>query len=110
MKKLITGLLVIGSLAFPCFATADVNVYSYRQAYLIDPVFDAFSEQTGIKVNTIFAKKGLIERLRREGRNSPADLLVTTDSGPLDLAMTGGLTQAVESDLLNEYCYTKKGQ
>lgn len=101
MKNLVARLLVTGTLALPAFVAADVNVYSYRQAYLIDPVFEAFTEETGIKVNTIFAKKGLIERLRREGRNSPADLLLTTDSGPLNLAMSGGLTRSVESELLN---------
>lgn len=101
MKTLLTSLLVTAAIGLPGLVAADVNVYSYRQAYLVDPVFDAFTEETGIKVNTIFAKKGLIERLRREGRNSPADLLLTTDSGPLDLAMTGDLTQAVESELLN---------
>ncbi len=101
MKNFVTPLLVTAALALPGIVTADVNVYSYRQAFLVDPVFDAFTEETGIKVNTIFAKKGLIERLRREGRNSPADLLLTTDSGPLNLAMSGNLTQAVDSELLN---------
>ena len=78
-----------------------MNVYSYRQPFLIEPIFDAFTEKTGIKVNTVFAKKGLVERLQNEGRNSPADLLITTDSGPLYQAVDQGLTQAVESELLS---------
>ena len=41
--------------------TAEVNVYSYRQPYLIDPLFNKFTEETGIKVNVIFAEKGLID-------------------------------------------------
>ncbi|MCB1743291.1 MAG: iron ABC transporter substrate-binding protein, partial [Gammaproteobacteria bacterium] len=46
---------------------AEVNVYSYRQPFLIKPMFDAFTRQTGIAVNVVFADKGLVERLRREG-------------------------------------------
>src|SRR5262249_57222236 len=42
----------------------EVNVYSYRQPYLIDPLFKEFTDETGIKVNVIFAEKGLIERIR----------------------------------------------
>jgi len=89
------------ALLFPLLCGADVNVYSYRQPFLIEPIFDAFTEETGIKVNTVFAKKGLVERLKNEGRNSPADLLITTDSGPLYQAVDQGLTQTVESELLN---------
>ena len=61
----------------------EVNVYSYRQPYLIDPLFKDFTAKTGIKVNVIFAEKGLIERIAAEGRNSPADVLLTVDVGNL---------------------------
>ena len=88
-------------LALSFEAVADVNVYSYRQSFLIEPIFAAFTEETGIKVNTVFAKKGLVERLQNEGGNSPADLLLTTDSGPLYRAVDLGLTQAVDSDILS---------
>ena len=48
----------------PLFASAgEVNVYSYRKPKLIDPMFEVFTEQTGIKVNSVFAKKGMLERL-----------------------------------------------
>jgi len=57
----------------------EVNVYSYRQPYLIDPLLKKFTEDTQIKVNVIFAEKGLIEPIAAEGRNSPADLLLTVD-------------------------------
>lgn len=101
MQKLLSMLTVASLTLLPGLSKADVNVYTYRQASLIKPVFEAFTKETGIAVNTIFAKKGLIERLRREGRNSPADLLVTTDSGPLYEAVSSGLTQALQSDTLN---------
>ncbi len=61
----------------------EVNVYSYRQPDLIEPLMKEFTEETGIKVNVIFAEKGLIERIQAEGRKSPADLLLTVDIGNL---------------------------
>ena len=58
---------------------AEVNVYSYRQPFLVEPLFNVFTEKTGVKVNVVFAKKGMAERLAREGEHSPADILLTTD-------------------------------
>lgn len=78
----------------------EVNVYSYRQPFLIQPMFDAFTRDTGVKVNVVFAKKGLVERLEQEGRNSPADLIFTVDIGRLSDAQNAGVTQAVETDVL----------
>ena len=77
-----------------------VNVYSYRQPFLIKPMFDVFTRQSGIKVNTVFAKKGLLERLQNEGSNSPADLIFTVDVGRLSGALEIGVTQAVDSKTL----------
>lgn len=79
----------------------EVNVYSYRQAFLIDPIFDAFTEETGIKVRSVFAKKGLVERLQTEGANSPADLIFTVDIGPLEAALDSGVTQSLDNDVLS---------
>ena len=101
-KLPLIGLLALIICALPTISSADVNVYSYRQPFLIEPVFDAFTTETGIKVNTVFAKKGLVERLKNEGRNSPADLLLTTDSGPLYQAVDQGLTQALSNDALEQ--------
>jgi iron(III) transport system substrate-binding protein len=75
----------------------EVNVYSYRQPYLIDPLFKVFTEQTGTKVNVIFAEKGLIERMAAEGRNSPADVLLTVDIGNLMQAKDAGVGQVIQS-------------
>lgn len=82
-------------------ADGEVNVYSYRQPFLIEPIFDAFTEETGVKVNTVFAKEGLIERLRAEGENSPADVLLVVDVGRLSEAVETGVSQPVTSDVLN---------
>ncbi len=57
----------------------EVNVYTTRQPELIEPIFDAFTEETGIEVNVLYAEKGLIERMKAEGDRSPADLYVTAD-------------------------------
>ena len=61
----------------------EVNVYSYRKPKLIDPMFAEFTKQTGIKVNSVYAKKGMLEKLQSEGRNSPADLVFTVDIGSM---------------------------
>lgn len=82
-------------------ATEEVNVYSYRQPFLTDPVFDAFTAESGIKVNTVFAKSGLIERLENEGANSPADLVLVANVGTLAAAVDAGITQPLENDVLS---------
>lgn len=79
----------------------EVNVYSYRQPVLIEPLLDAFTQQTGIKVNVIFAEKGLIERIEAEGRNSPADVLLTVDVGNLTQATQSGIAQPIRSEALD---------
>jgi iron(III) transport system substrate-binding protein len=78
----------------------EVNVYSYRQPYLIDPLFKDFAAKTGIKINVIFAEKGLIERIAAEGRNSPADLLLTVGVGNLMQAKDAGVGQPIHSEVL----------
>lgn len=80
----------------------EVNIYSYRQPYLINPLLKTFTKETGIKVNVIFAEKGLIERIQAEGRNSPADLLLTVDIGNLEQATAAGIAQPVQSAKLEE--------
>lgn len=82
-------------------AAEEVNVYSYRQAFLIEPVMQKFTAKTGIKVNILFSKKGLIERVKREGQLSPADLVLTTDISRLMLLKNSHLVQAVNSEHLN---------
>lgn len=87
--------------ALPVVASADeVNVYSYRQPELIQPLMDAFTKETGVDVNVAFLKKGMIERLEAEGERSPADLVFTVDISRLNGVVEAGLTQPVQSDTL----------
>ena len=83
-------------------AAQEVNVYSYREPALIQPLMDGFTEQTGIAVNVAFLNKGMIERLRAEGRRSPADLVFTTDISRLHSVVSAGLTQPVTEANLTE--------
>ena len=95
----IAAILAAAATAAPA---EEVNVYSYRQPELIQPLIDAFTEKTGIAVNSAFIKEGLLERLRAEGDRSPADLVLTVDISRLSALEEAGLTQAVESEVLNE--------
>lgn len=80
----------------------DVNVYSYRKEVLIRPLLDGFTKKTGIQVNLVSGKAdALLERLKNEGMNSPADLLLSADAGRLIRAQKAGVLQAVQSEELN---------
>ena len=80
------------------WAEGEVNVYSYRQPELIQPLLDAFTKETGIETNVLFLDKGLVERIQAEGVNSPADVLLTVDIARLVEAKEGGVTQPVLND------------
>lgn len=103
MPRLVTLALALTALALGPVAQADsvVNVYSARKEALIKPLLDKFSARTGIDTRLVTAGAGpLLERLRREGRNTPADLFITVDAGRLHQAKTAGLLQPVESAAL----------
>ncbi len=103
MFKKIALALLAGSLATPALADGEVNVYSARKEQLIKPLLDKFTEQTGITVNLVTGKDdALLERLKLEGENTPADLLMTADAGRLYRAVEMGLTQPVESATLQK--------
>jgi iron(III) transport system substrate-binding protein len=88
--------------AGPVFAqSGDVNVYTYRESKLIQPLFEAFTKDTGIKVNVISASSGLEQRIKTEGQNSPADVLLTVDIGRLEEAVQAGITQPIKSEVLD---------
>src|SRR5512145_2314944 len=82
--------------------SGEVNVYTYRESKLIQPLFDAFTKDTGIKVNVISASSGLEQRIKTEGANSPADVLLTVDIGRLEDAGQAGITQPIKSDLVDK--------
>lgn len=96
---LIAAGLAVAAVA-PSHAAEEVNVYSYRQPFLVKPLFDAFTEKTGVDVNVIFASKGLIERMAQEGASSPADVLLTVDIGRLNKAVVEDVSQPVTSKTL----------
>jgi iron(III) transport system substrate-binding protein len=78
----------------------EVNVYSHRLPELVQPLFDAFTAETGIAVNVAAIDKGMAERLVAEGDRSPADLVMTVDIARLQQVVDAGVTQAVTSDVL----------
>ena len=80
----------------------EINIYSYRQPYLLAPLTEAFTRETGIKANIITADKGLAEKIHAEGANSPADVLLTVDISRLARAKELGLTTSINSDILNK--------
>lgn len=79
----------------------EVNIYSHRQEILIRPLLDRFEATTGIKANVVFAKKGMIVRLKAEGRNSPADVVLTVDAGRLIRIKEENLLQPIHSATLD---------
>ncbi|MFT6431371.1 MAG: iron(III) transport system substrate-binding protein [Halopseudomonas sp.] len=93
------------SLALTTFASIaqakELVVYSARQDHLIQPVFDLYTEKTGVKINFITDKEApLLARLQAEGKNTPADLLITVDAGNLWQAEQQGVLREVKSDVI----------
>ncbi|WP_156668161.1 Fe(3+) ABC transporter substrate-binding protein [Rhizobium bangladeshense] len=82
-------------------AAAEINLYTTREPALIAPLLEAFTKSTGTKVNTIFLKDGLAERVASEGASSPADILMAVDAGNLVDLVDKGVTQPVESSVLS---------
>lgn len=78
----------------------EVNIYSYRQEFLIRPFLDRFTKDTGIAVNVVYAKKGILQRLKQEGANTPADVVLTAGFSRLKALKDDGLLQAVDSGAL----------
>lgn len=94
-------LLIALAAAFASAQTETVNVYSARHYDTDIELFNTFTEETGIEVNLIEGDADeLIERIRSEGANSPADVLITTDAGRLWRAEEEGLLKSVDSQVL----------
>lgn len=78
-----------------------INLYSSRHYDTDDQLYEGFRQATGIRVNVVEAEADqLIERIKGEGQNSPADILMTVDAGRLWRAEQEGLFQPVTSATL----------
>ncbi len=107
IKKVISVIVVVTVLGFSVISAAQsvgenaITVYSSRKEHLIKPLFDAFTQDTGIKVKYLTGKGGvLIERLKLEGKNTQADMFMTVDVGNLWYAGSQGLFQSVKTPVL----------
>ncbi|MEE2773692.1 MAG: Fe(3+) ABC transporter substrate-binding protein [Pseudomonadota bacterium] len=80
--------------------STEINIYSHRQPFLINPFLEAFTRQTGIKTNVVYSTKGLAQRVKSEGENSPADVILTVDIGRLHVYSDMKLLASIESDIL----------
>lgn len=99
-RRMCIGLFAGFVSCMPAFAAKEVNLYTTREPGLMQPLLDAFTSETRIKVNTIFLKDGLAERVANEGKRSPADVLMAVDFGSLTELVDKGVTQAIKSDVL----------
>ncbi|MBL22642.1 MAG: hypothetical protein CMM48_01955 [Rhodospirillaceae bacterium] len=79
---------------------AEVNIYSHRQPFLINPFLEAYKKETGTKINVVYASKGLAQRLQAEGARSPADVILTVDIARLHVYADKKLLQKVDSAVL----------
>ena len=80
---------------------AELNIYSHRQQFLLQPFLDAFTAETGITTNVVYASKGLAQRLKAEGEASPADVILTVDIARLSEYSDLDLLSPVDSAVLN---------
>ena len=95
------GAVAMTSVSGMAHAAGEVNLYSYRQPFLIKPMLAQFTKQSGIKVNVVYAKKGMLERIKAEGENTPADAVLTTDVGRLSDMVDAGVLAPVKSAILD---------
>ncbi|HIL04251.1 MAG TPA: extracellular solute-binding protein [Candidatus Thioglobus autotrophicus] len=101
-STVVFSILTVSSIAAVQAASDDsVTVYSSRKEHLIKPLFEAFTKDTGIKVEYLTGKGGaLIERLKLEGASTQADMFMTVDAGNLWYAGSQGLFQTVQTETL----------
>jgi iron(III) transport system substrate-binding protein len=100
-SALLVGAFVTLAAPPPVHAAAEVVVYSARNEQLIKPLFDAYTKETGVDVKFVTDKEGpLLARLKAEGKNTPADMLITVDAGNLWQAASEGMLKPVNSKVL----------
>ena len=101
LKKITLFLLAVFILLSSSISRAgEINIYSHRQPFLINPFLDFFTAETGITTNIVYSKKGLAERLQAEGENTPADVVLTVDVGRLYVYQDKDLLASVDSSIL----------
>jgi iron(III) transport system substrate-binding protein len=99
----ISMFLMLGSCLDTPKESNEINLYSQRHYKVDEMQYAAFEKQTGIKVNVVKANADeLIERLKNEGENSPADLFITVDAGKLHKASDLNLLQKISSPVINQ--------
>jgi len=97
-NKSLQATLLSSALLLPLSAAEVLNVYSHRHYEVDQQVNQLFTGKTGIEVKVVNAEADqLIERLKSEGTNSPADVLVTVDAGRMQRAKAEGLLQPLKS-------------
>lgn len=100
-RNALLAVFTLGTLAGAVQAADEVVVYSSRIDELIKPVFDAYTAKTGVQVKFITDRPApLIARLKAEGENTPADLLITVDAGNLWQAEQEGVLQPTKSEVI----------
>ena len=103
MLALLASVAAFAALDVPAHADGEVNIYSSRHYDTDARLYSDFTDATGIKVNLIEGKEEeLIERMKAEGANSPADVFITADAGRLWRADQMGLLSPVDSEVLEE--------
>ena len=103
IKKIIILHLALFTFLTGNFVNAgEINIYSHRQPFLINPFLEFFTAETGITTNIIYSKKGLAERLQAEGSNTPADVVLTVDIGRLYVYQDKNLLASIQSDILEK--------
>ena len=102
MNFILSTLILFLALSLTKVFGAEVNIYSHRQPFLINPFLEKFTEETGIKTNVVYATKGLAQRLKAEGKNSPADVILTVDIGRLYIYDDLDLLASIDSDILDK--------
>jgi iron(III) transport system substrate-binding protein len=96
----VAGLNLVGAAAVS--ANEEVNIYSYRQPFLIKPFLDEFTKKSNIKVNVVFVSSGMVKKIESEGVNTKADGILTVDISRLKEHADAGQLQPVKSAVVDK--------
>ena len=103
MKHIISAIITCSFLYSAQSYSETLTVYSSRNEELIKPIFEAFTEKTGVKINFYSGKAGmLLQKIKSEGSASKADVLLTVDAGNLWHAKKEGVLSSIKSPILDK--------